>query len=109
MKVTIEKLNEYIAQYIRGYIVPNVKKKSTLFKIGAAHGLGLLSIDGKKLGELKELGVADDDGIEVDKLKKAVNGGLEMAGELYIEKLGITLYRAEIEKFFHLVETGTLS
>lgn len=35
--------------------------------------------------------------------------GMDAAGELHLAMLGIHLGRTEIDKFFHLVETGALS
>ena len=109
MKMTLEKFNECISQYVRGYIVPNAKGKATLFKIGMGFGLGQIGVSGKQLEDMKAAGIADAEGnIDVDLLKKGINGGLEMSGEFAVEQLGITLYKADFDKFFHLVETGTI-
>lgn len=109
MKVTKEKFNEYLVQYARGYIVPRATKRSTLFKLGAAFGLGMLGLGAGPLQELRDAGVADGEGnIDVDLLRKAVEGGLDLAGELYIAQLGLTLYKADLNAFFTLLETGAL-
>jgi hypothetical protein len=109
MKMTLEKFNECISQYVRGYIVPNAKEKSTLFKVGVGYGLGLIGVNNEQLATMKAVGIADaDNNIDIDLLKKGIEGGIDMAGELEVEKLGITLYKADLDKFFRLVETGTV-
>ena len=109
MKITKEKFNEYLVQYARGYIVPRAKKPATLFKLGAALGLGKLGLDAEQMQGLQDAGVADGEGnIDVDLLRKAVEGGLDLAGELYIAPLGLTLYKADVNVFLSLLETGAL-
>lgn len=109
MKVTKEKFNEYLVQYARGYIVPRAKKRATLFRLGAVFGLGKLSLGAEQMQGLQDMGVADGEGnIDVDLLKKAVEGGLDLAGELYIAPLGLTLYKADVNVFLSLLETGVL-
>lgn len=44
-----------------------------------------------------------------DGLKKAVYSGLELSGSIPVKKLGITLERPDVDKFFRLVETGSIS
>jgi hypothetical protein len=110
MKMKLEKFNEFISQYVRGYIVPNAKEPETLFKIGVGYGLGKIGVDGKQLADMKDAGIADaDNNIDIDLLRKGLDGGIEMAGELPIKKLGISLCKADLDKFFRLVETGTIS
>lgn len=110
MKITAEKFNDYIQQFVKGYLIQEARQTMTKFKLGFALGTGKLAVDAQMIEAAKAVGVADADGnIDVDALKKATNSGMDMAGELQFQMLGIKLNRAETDKFFQLVETGALS
>ncbi len=110
MKLTADKFNEYIQQFVKGYLVQEAKQPITKFKLGFALGTGKLAVDAQMIEAAKSVGVADAEGnIDVDALKTATNSGMDAAGELHLAMLGIHLSRTETDKFFHLVETGALS
>ena len=105
MKITKERLNEYIVQFIKGHLIPNATKLETKFRLGFALGADLLSEFREELAV-----VADADGnIDLDLLKRGIQAGMEAAGEMRIEKLKITLEKQDVDKFIRLVETGALS
>ena len=107
MKITAEKFDETVQRFVAEYVVPNAKHKSTLFRLGVASGFGKLKLDKEKLEGLAELGIVGDDGqLDVDLMRKAVDAGLSLAGELYLKKLGLTFYKADLDAFFRLIETG---
>lgn len=109
MKLTLEKFNEYVAQFAIGVIAPASKGFNTKFKIGVALEFGQLGVNAEQLAELKSVGIADKDGnIDVDMLKRGVEAGLKQSGEYYVEKLGIYLAKPDFDKFFHLCETGAI-
>ena len=110
MKITAEKLNEYIEQFVRGYLVQNAKHPLTKFKLGFVLGTGKVALSPEMVESAKSVGVADDNcNIDIDALKKATESGMDAAGELYIPMLGIHLDKGEVGKFFRLVETGAIS
>lgn len=110
MKLTVEKLNDYIVQYVKGHLIPNAKLQTTKFKLGFALGTGAICVNPAMVENAKALGIADENGnIDIDLLKKATNSGMEAAGDLRIDPLGMNLERADIDKFFRLVETGAIS
>ena len=110
MKVTVEKFNGYIEQFVKGYLIQEAKQSMTKFKLGFALGTGRLAADPALVESAKGIGIADADGnIDIDLLKKATESGMDAAGELHIPMLGIHLQRNEIDKFFRLVETGAIS
>ena len=110
MKITAEKFNGYITQFVKGHLIQNAKQPITKFKIGFALGTGRLVADEQMVNTAKTMGIADEEGnIDIDALKKATDGGMEAAGELHIPMLGIHLDKDDVGKFFHLVETGALS
>lgn len=47
--------------------------------------------------------------VDVDQLKRCVEGGLELSGTLRVDELGIDVERPEMDRFFRLLETGALS
>jgi len=110
MKITLDKFNSYIEQFVRGYLIQAAREQLTKFKLGFALGTGKLAVGPELIEAAKGIGVADADGnIDVDALKKATQSGVEVAGELPIPMLGIFLDKNEIDKFFKLIETGALS
>lgn len=110
MKITAGKFNEYVGQYIRGYLIPKAEKPATKFKLGFALATGRLAADESAVESAKALGISDADGnIDVDLLRKAVDGGMDAAGELPLPLLGLRLEKCDIDKFFRLVETGAIS
>lgn len=110
MKITADKFNDYIQQFVKGYLIQEAKQPMTKFNLGFALGTGKLAADAQMIEAAKAVGVADADGnIDVDALKKATNSGMDAAGSLPIPMLGIKLTKDETDKFFHLVETGALS
>lgn len=110
MKVTVDRINECMAMFVKGYMVPNAKKLSTKFKLGYALGSGGLVLDQQMVDGMKALGIADADGnVDLDKMKAAVYAGIDAAGEMPIEKLGVGLTRPEVDRLFGLIETGALS
>ena len=110
MKITADKLNEYIQQFVKGYLIQEAKQPMTKFKLGFALGTGRLAADAQMIEAAKSVGVADADGnIDVDTLKRATDSGMDAAGELYFATLGIHLNKDEVDKFFSLIEKGALS
>jgi len=110
MKLTAEKFNDYIVQYVKGHLIQNAKQPMTKFKLGFALGTGTVAIDQQMIESAKAAKIADTDGnIDIDALKKATQGGMEAAGELPVPMLGIRLDKNDVDKFFKLVETGALS
>lgn len=109
MKIKIEQLNERIDLFATGVLVPNAKNPMTKFKIGFLRGA---TGNGIKLPPeyedgLRTLGVLDDAGcVDLDALRKAMFAGLDLAGTLPIAPLGITLDRSDLERGFHVLETG---
>ena len=108
MKITVERFNEYVRQYVKGVLLPNAKSSITKFKIGFVLGTDVLAMNSQMLESMKTLGVADDSGIEMDRLKKAVYSGLDASGEIAVPQLGIHLDRPDVDRFFALVETGAI-
>lgn len=110
MKLTAGKFNEYIEQFVKGYLIQAAEKPMTKFKLGFALGTGKLALAPDMIESAKAVGMADEDGnIDIDALKKATDSGMSAAGELPIPMLGIHLDKTEVEKFFKLVETGAIS
>lgn len=108
MKLTLEKFNEYIAQYVTGVLIPNAQPQ-TKFKLGFLYGTGMMRVDPGHVEAMKPLGIADAEGnIDLDLLKKAAMSGLDAAGELYVPMLGLHFDRPDFDKFFHLCETGAI-
>ena len=110
MKITVDKFNDYIQQFVKGYLIQEAEKPMTKFKLGFALGTGKLAADAQMVEAAKAVGVADADGnIDIDALKAATSSGIDAAGSLPIPMLGIRLDKGETDKFFRLVETGALS
>ena len=110
MKITADKFNEYIEQFVKGVLVQNARLPQTKFKLGFALGTGKLALSPEMLESAKTVGIADADGnIDIDALRKATDSGMAAAGELYIPMLGVHLDKGEVDKFFKLVETGAIS
>lgn len=109
MKITVDKFNEYLAQYVQGVLIPEARRPTTKFMLGALLGSGCVRLSGGIVASLKMLGVIDEDGnIEVETLKNAIEGGFKTAGEVPLASLGIHLDRPEIDKFYRLLETGAI-
>lgn len=111
MKLELDKFNGYLVQFFRDVLAPSARSASTKFRIGWALGSGKVGI-GK--GDewhrsFVATGVIGDDGmVDVDQLRRCVDGGLQLAGDLRIDQLGVNVERPEIDKFFRLLETGSL-
>lgn len=115
MKIDRKLLNERLDSYACKVFVPNMKgdRKSVnvaRFKIGVAHVMGWLGVDDGQFKSMKDKGFADDEGgIDLDLVKKAVDGGLEKSGgELYVERLGIWLTSDDVKNLHAYLETGQL-
>jgi len=109
MKLSVSRLNEYVDQYVKGAMLPAATSLVTKFKLGFALGSGSLALDEAKLAPLRALGIADAEGVDVDRLKKAAYSGLDASGSLSVPGLDVTLDRPDFDRFFRLVETGALS
>lgn len=120
MKIELSTFNEYVLQFVKGALLPAVNNRWTKFKIGMAIGSGTVALtagtpawDGlKALGVLVEEGHGDSRpvaAVDVDMLKRCVDGGIDAAGDLRIDALGIDVERADLDRFIKLLETGTLS
>lgn len=110
MKITVDKFNGYIEQYVKGRLIQAAEQQLTKFKLGFALGTGRLAATPDMVEAAKAAGIADADGnIDVELLKKATLGGIDAAGELPLPMLGIYLSKDDIDRFFRLVETGALS
>lgn len=110
MKLTLEKLNEYIEMFALRVLAPNAPDNNIRLKIGVAKGWKLLRVSPKYVKILKDHGVIDDAGnVDIELLKDGIFGGLETASDIPIEELGITLGRPDFDKFFRLCETGAIS
>ena len=109
MKLTIEKFNEYIDQFVTNVLIANAKPQ-TKFKFGFLRGTGMLQVNAAQVESMKPLGIVDADGnIDIELLKKAAMSGLDAAGELYVPMLGLHFDRPDFDKFFRLCETGAIS
>lgn len=111
MKLELQKFNDYLVRFARDVLAPAAKSPATKFKIGWALGSGKLAL--AKGDEHYEgfvaTGVIGDDGmVDLDQFKKCMESGLQMAGEMRIDKLGISVERAEVDKLYRLLETGSL-
>ena len=109
MKITVDKFNEYLVQYVQGVLIPEARRPMTKFMLGALLGSGGVRLPEKVVEAMKMVGVVDEDGnIEVETLKNAIEGGFKTAGEVPLAALGIHLDRPEIDKFHRLLETGAI-
>ena len=70
MKITADKLNEYIQQFVKGYLIQEAKQPMTKFKLGFALGTGRLAADAQMIEAAKSVGVADADGRAAVPLKR---------------------------------------
>ena len=112
MKIELQKFNGYVAQFLRSVLAPAAKSRATQFKIGWALGSGKAAVakDDDRFKMFVATGVMDKDGVvDVDQLRKCVEGGLELSGTLRIDELGVDVERPEIDRFFRLLETGALT
>lgn len=111
MKISKELADKRLAEFMETVVLPGLKggKKdnSTRFKIGVALTMGWVKVTNEQYEDMKDCGIADQDGIDLDMLRKAVDGGVKAAGgEVYIEKLGLWLSTDDIAKLFAYLETG---
>lgn len=112
MKIELNKFNRYVTQFLKSALAPAAKSSLTKFKIGWAVGSGKATIaeGDERYRSLAATGVIGPDGaVDVDQLRRCVDSGLEFAGDLRIDELGINIEKPEIDRFFKLLETGVLS
>lgn len=110
MKITVEMFNERVGKFVDQVVIPSVKRASTLAKIGFAKGFGLLVLSPKHVEKLQAYGAMDEAGeIDLDRLRKGADGALELAGKIPVDDLGLSFNKAEVEKFFKVLETGQVS
>lgn len=109
MKMTVIEFDQRLTQYVESILIPECKAPMRKFALGALIGTGKLSINVLPKGALTALGVLDGDGnVDVDLLKKAVNGGVDAAGELYVELIGLHFTKPDLDKFFSFIEKGVV-
>jgi len=109
MKLSVNRVNEYIEQFVKGVMLPSATSLVTKFKLGFALGSGSLALDDAKLAALRSLGIADAEGVDVEKLKRAAYSGIDASGSLAVPGLDVTLDRPDFDRFFHLLETGSVN
>lgn len=114
MKIDRALASRRLAEFLETVVLPGLKggKKdnATRFKIGVALTMGWVRITDDQYEDMKEHGVADESGIDLDLLRKAVDGGVKAAGgEVLIEKLGLWLSTDDVAKLFAYLEKGSLS
>ena len=114
MKIDRDLADKRIAEFLETVVLPGLKggKKdnSTRFKIGVALTMGWTKITDEQYEDMRERGVADASGIDLDLMRKAVDGGVKAAGgEVLIEKLGLWLSTDDVAKLFAYLEKGSLS
>ena len=110
MKVTVEMFNERVGKFVDQVVVPSAKRPTTLAKIGFAKGFGMLTLSPKHAEKLQAYGIMDEAGeIDVDRLRKGAECALELAGKVPVDDLGLSFNKAEVEKFFKVLETGQVS
>lgn len=110
MKVSVDKLNDCIDKFVTTVIVPGVKSPMTLFKLGVASSVGALKVTPEHVAAMKGYGLVDKEGlVDLDALKKVIYDGFDLSGSLPINQLSLTFYKADADKFFHFVETGSLT
>lgn len=113
MKISRELANRRLAEFLEKAVLPNLKggKKDNLtrFKIGVSLTMGWVKVTDEQYEDMVAAGVADKDGIDLDVLRKAVDGGVTAAGgEVHVEKLGLWLSTDDVARLFAYLETGTL-
>jgi hypothetical protein len=54
------------------------------------------------------MGVDENGDVDVELLRKAIESGMQAAGDLRIDELGVNLETADVNAFFQLLETGKL-
>lgn len=109
MKMTTTEFDQRLAQYVRSVLIPECKAPMRKFALGALLGTGKLSVHILPREFTTALGIIDEsDAVDVDMLKKAVYGGVETAGEFYINLLGIHFTKQDFDKFFGYIEKGVL-
>lgn len=111
MKIAVDKINECAAKYIREYLLRKATEKGVLFKLGVLIGSPRAAaiVTAKNLNSLRELGIVDENGdVDVEFLRKAIESGMQAAGDLRIDELGVNLETADVNAFFQLLETGKL-
>ena len=107
--MTVVEFDQRLAQYVQSVLIPECKTTWRKFVLGAAIGSGKLSVRTIPQGFMTTVGAIDaNDNIDVDLLKRAALGGVEAAGELYIEFIGLHFTKADLEKFFNFVEKGVV-
>ena len=100
MKITLDRLNENIDQFVTGELIYNAKAGMTKFKLGFLRGTGLLKVTPEQLNMLAGTALVDESGaIDTDALKSAVMAGVEAAGSVSIPQAGITLDKADVDKY----------
>lgn len=110
MKLTKEKFDETVDQYVKGALIADARSPMVKFRLGFASGTGAFRLTQDRIAGLESLGIADKDGaVDIDVLKKAVYAGLDASGSLHLDALGITLERPDADRFFRFAETGSLS
>lgn len=110
MKIEIEKFNGYVVRFLKEALLASAKSPMTKFRIGFAVGSGRAGLfpGTPAMAALEALGVVDGDAVDTDQLRRCVEGGLDAAGDLRVDALGISVERADALRFLKLVETGTL-
>lgn len=110
MKVTKEKFNEIVDQYIKGALIADARSPIVKFRLGFAVGAGAFALTPDRISGLASIGIVDPEGsVDLEALKKAVYAGLDASGSLHLDVLGITLERPDADRFFRFAETGSLS
>lgn len=120
MKTDISSFNECVLRFVKDALLPAVKSGWTKFRIGMAIGSGSVALtEGTSAWNgLKALGVIVEERhgdsrpvalVDIDALRRCVEGGMDAAGDLHIDALGLSVERADMDRFLRLLETGTLS
>lgn len=106
MKMPLETFNRCLHKFVNGDLLPRASL-AMKFKIGAAVGLGQVKLGADRVEMLKKVGVVDEkDLIDIDKLKQAIDSGLQAAGELYIPEIGLHIEPADFDRFYKRLDEG---
>lgn len=111
MKMTLEKFNERLSNYIWDVVIPEAGDIPTKCLFGGIEKSGILRLDEKKSAALAALNIVDADGnIDVDQLRVVANGAAEAGGGVIAlgGLLPIKIPRTVLDKLYTYLETGTV-
>ena len=111
MKMTVDKFNERVRDFVWQVVIPEARDVRTKCAFGAIEKMGLLRVGEGNLETMRGLGIVDADGnVDVDRLKAGVDGALDAGGGVISTGglLHVNVPRPVTDKLFRFLETGTV-